>query len=61
LGEARRELEHKINELKPDLVVMDSRGLSNLSRVVLGSVTDHLVHHLNVPVMIVPKVVNEQK
>jgi hypothetical protein len=34
----REEIEHKIASLKPDLVIMGSRGLNAFSRVVLGSV-----------------------
>jgi nucleotide-binding universal stress UspA family protein len=55
-GETRRELQKKINELKPDFVVMGSRGLGAIRRFMLGSVTDHMIHHLqNIPVMIVPQ------
>jgi nucleotide-binding universal stress UspA family protein len=53
-GDPREELEHKINTLKPDFVVMGSRGLNMISRVLLGSVSEHLIHHSTVPVMVVP-------
>lgn len=36
-----------------DLVVMCSRSLSGIRRILLGSVTDYLVRHTNVPVVIV--------
>jgi nucleotide-binding universal stress UspA family protein len=53
-GDPRQELEHKINQMKPDFVMMGSRGLNMVSRVLLGSVSEHMIHHLQVPVMIVP-------
>jgi nucleotide-binding universal stress UspA family protein len=53
-GDAREELEHKINTLKPDFVMMGSRGLNMVSRVLLGSVSEHLIHHASVPVMVIP-------
>jgi nucleotide-binding universal stress UspA family protein len=53
-GDPREELQHKINTLKPDFVLMGSRGLNMLSRVLLGSVSEHLIHHSQVPVMVVP-------
>lgn len=53
-GEPREELEYKIGELKPDFVIMGSRGLNAFSRVMLGSVSEHMIHHLKCPVMVVP-------
>jgi len=38
-----------------DLVVVGSRGLGPVRSVVLGSVTTYLVHHLDVPVLVVPE------
>lgn len=37
----------------PDLFVMGSRGLSTARRLMLGSVSDALTHHLKCPVLIV--------
>ena len=53
-GEAREELTLKIEDLKPDFCVLGTRGLNTFSRLFLGSVSEHLVHHLKVPVMVVP-------
>jgi nucleotide-binding universal stress UspA family protein len=53
-GDPREELQHKINTLSPHLVVMGSRGLNQFSKIVLGSVSQHLLHNITVPIMIVP-------
>jgi nucleotide-binding universal stress UspA family protein len=54
VGDPRQQLTMKIEELKPDFVVIGKRGLGTLSRLLLGSVSDHLLHHLHYPVMVVP-------
>ncbi len=35
-----------------NLVVMGTRGMGSVRRTVLGSVSDHVLHHLHVPVAI---------
>ena len=42
-GEAREELTLKIEDLKPDFVVLGSRGLNTFSRLFLGSVSEVIV------------------
>ncbi len=40
-------------EAKADLIVMGSRGLGAVSRMLVGSTSDYVLHHANVPVTIV--------
>ena len=40
-------------ELQPGLLVMGSRGLGPVGRLVLGSVTEGVAHHARVPVLVV--------
>jgi nucleotide-binding universal stress UspA family protein len=40
---------------KASLVVIGTRGLDALRRTVLGSVSDYVVHHSKVPVLVCPK------
>ena len=54
-ADVRQTLENDINSVKPDMVIMSNRGLGGLSRVLLGSVSNHLIHHLLVPIVIVPQ------
>lgn len=42
-----------IDEWRPDLVVLGRRGVHGLERV-LGSVSEHVLHHSEVPVLLVP-------
>ncbi|KJE88405.1 hypothetical protein CAOG_00064 [Capsaspora owczarzaki ATCC 30864] len=46
-------LESMVNEQRPDMLIMGTRALSGFKRFALGSVSEHAVHHLNIPVCIV--------
>ncbi|KAI8901930.1 hypothetical protein BC833DRAFT_518578, partial [Globomyces pollinis-pini] len=50
-GDTRQELELKIEKIHPDLVIIGTRGLGLIKRALLGSVSEHLIHHLKVPVL----------
>jgi nucleotide-binding universal stress UspA family protein len=52
-GDPRKELVHQIEDLKPDFVVMGKRGLGKMTRILIGSVSDHVLHHVHCPVMVV--------
>ncbi|GAM25251.1 hypothetical protein SAMD00019534_084260, partial [Acytostelium subglobosum LB1] len=43
-----------IDQIKPDIVAVGSRGVSGLQRLMLGSTSQYLVDHLTIPVIIVP-------
>jgi len=46
----------KVVEIKqPDVIFIGSRGLGAIRRTVLGSVSDYVLHHSKVPVVIFPK------
>jgi nucleotide-binding universal stress UspA family protein len=40
-------------ELGAGLIVMGNRGLGGVRRVLMGSVSDSLVHHAHCPVMVI--------
>ncbi len=57
---ARREYGQPVNrivetakDLKADMIVIGSRGLGGFQRLLLGSVSDGVVHHAHCPVLIV--------
>jgi len=41
-------------EKKADTIIMGQRGLGAISRTLLGSTSDYVLHHAHVPVMVVP-------
>ena len=51
-GEAICEL---AKEKHVQIIVMGSRGLGAIRRTILGSVSDYVLHHAHIPVIIYPK------
>ena len=42
----------KAEEIQATMIVMGSRGLGTIRRTILGSVSDYILHHSHIPVMI---------
>ncbi len=38
---------------RPDILIIGSRGLGNMQRLMLGSVSDYVIHHAPCPVLVV--------
>lgn len=53
-GNTAEEILKEVTEWRADLVVMGRRGLSGASRWLMGSVSDRVVRHAHVPVLVVP-------
>ncbi|MNP52130.1 Universal stress protein family protein [compost metagenome] len=53
MGEVVNEVARAVNALGCDTVVMGTRGMSNLSNLLLGSVASRVVHEVSVPVLLV--------
>lgn len=56
VGRPARTILEYVDDHGVDLVVMGTRGRGGLRRRVLGSVTEHVVSHADVPVQVVPAV-----
>jgi nucleotide-binding universal stress UspA family protein len=52
-GDTRTELCRKAKEVRADVLVVGSRGLGAVKRLVLGSTSDYLVQHAEMPVIVV--------
>ncbi|MEX2523678.1 MAG: universal stress protein [Gammaproteobacteria bacterium] len=53
LGDPETEINEMADEFQVDLVVMGTHGRSGLSHLLMGSVTENVLRHTNVPVMVV--------
>ncbi|XP_060062586.1 universal stress protein Sll1388-like [Ylistrum balloti] len=51
-GNAAHVLLHKCNDIGAKMIVIGSRGQGKLRRTFLGSVSDYIVHHAHVPVIV---------
>jgi nucleotide-binding universal stress UspA family protein len=52
-GEPSHEILAVAAEVKADLIVMGSRGLGQIGGLILGSVSERVLHRANIPVLIV--------
>ena len=52
-GQPRDVICYVAKEESPDLVILGSRGLGSVERLMLGSVSDYVVHHCVSPVLVV--------
>ena len=53
-GSPAQMLERAVDRLRPELVVIGSRGLTGLKAILDGSVSHHVSAHAHCPVLIVP-------
>jgi nucleotide-binding universal stress UspA family protein len=60
-GDPATQIEHFIEKEQIDLVVMATHGRTGLSRVLAGSVAQHVLSHVTVPVLLVRSCVQETK
>jgi nucleotide-binding universal stress UspA family protein len=59
IGEAGSAIRDLVNSWDADLVVIGRRGRRGLTEVLLGSVSNHVVHHVRCSVLVVQGVANE--
>ena len=53
-GKAGEEIVTQAAENHVNLIVMGSRGLNMVRRTFTGSVSDYVLHHAHIPVLVVP-------
>lgn len=52
-GHAVQEIVRIANEGNYDLIVLGARGISHMREILLGSVTDGVIHHVHCPVLVI--------
>jgi nucleotide-binding universal stress UspA family protein len=52
-GHAVQEIVREANESSYDLIVLGARGISHVREILLGSVTDGVIHHARCPVLVI--------
>jgi nucleotide-binding universal stress UspA family protein len=52
-GHAVQEIVRLANEDRYDLIVIGARGISHVREILLGSVTDGVIHHVRCPVLVI--------
>ncbi|ORY48613.1 adenine nucleotide alpha hydrolases-like protein [Rhizoclosmatium globosum] len=52
-GDPRAELVDAAKNLKAEMMVVGTRGMGLIRKAMIGSVSDHLLHHLECPVIVV--------
>ncbi|XP_062591009.1 stress response protein NhaX-like [Saccostrea cucullata] len=60
-GNPGHDIIHKAKEKKADMIVTGSRGMGKLRRTFMGSVSDFLVHHSHIPVLVCKHEKHEQQ
>jgi nucleotide-binding universal stress UspA family protein len=53
IGDPAQVIIETIEQDKPDLVVIGSKGLTGIKKVVVGSVSNKVLNHTDVPVLVV--------
>lgn len=51
-GNPGHQIAEKTKEMNVDILVTGSRGLGKFRRTLMGSVSDYLVHHAHIPVLV---------
>ena len=51
-GRPQADILRVAEEEKVDMIITGTRGMGKLRRTLLGSVSDHVLHHSHVPVLI---------
>ena len=54
IGEPKDEIIKMAEEIKPDLLILGTRGMGLIKRLLLGSVSEYCIHHSNYPILLIP-------
>ncbi|KAJ7559123.1 hypothetical protein O6H91_04G070900 [Diphasiastrum complanatum] len=54
-GAVKEEICKEVKRVHPDLLVVGSRGLSSIQRMFIGTVSEHCVKHVDIPVLVIKR------
>ncbi len=54
-GDAYEKIRAVVEEIKPDLIVLSTRGRGGIAHLLIGSVAEKIVRHAPCPIFIIPR------
>jgi len=60
-GNAAKMIRETAKEIKADMIIMASHGRKGLEKILVGSVSEEVLHHTSIPLLIIPTPLSLEK